>query len=129
MNMKNTVPLVIALAGSLLFTSNAAFAAAPAYATTTSGAALTIGTAGTTATTDPAALTFQPSPGVSMTAYTSASAYAINGLNTTAAAGNRNEYLVMSTKAGYYQLATDTITTLGSVTPTVTTYKYQGGGS
>ncbi len=96
------------------------------------GAALTVGNP--TAGTDPAVLTFNPSPGVSMGVYSSKDAYSLNALNTSITPGDANEYLVLSSKAGYYQkqIAKDTdpqLTKLISVTPTVTSYKYMGGGS
>lgn len=104
---------IIGLAGS----ANAA------YFSSASGAALTVGTAGT----DPAVVSFQPSPGVSMGVFSTASAYAINGLNAVVSAGNRNEYLIVNTAAGYYQLQTDTLSVLGDETPDISTYTYQGG--
>jgi len=115
------------IAVGIFLCSNIAYAAPP-Y-TSSAGAALTVGTAGTG--NDPAVITFQPSPGVSMGVYSSASAYAINALNTNITPGDANEYLVRSDKAGYYQkqLSTNTLTTLSSVTPTVTSYRYMGGGS
>ncbi len=95
------------------------------------GAALTVGS---TTGGDPAQLTFNPSPGVSMGVYSSKDAYSLNALNTSITPGDANEYLVLSSKAGYYQkqIAKDTdpqLTKLISVTPTVTSYKYMGGGS
>jgi len=106
--------------------------AAPPYTNSTAGAALTVGTSGN----DPAVITFNPSPGVSMGVYSSATDYAINALNTSITPGDANEYLVRSDKAGYYQkqvaatnAATNIPSTLSSVTPTVSSYTYMGGGS
>ena len=114
------------IAAGIFFCSTIAYAAPP-Y-TSAGGAALTVGS---TTGGDPAVLTFNPSPGVSMGVFTSSSAYSLNALNTSITPGDANEYLVVSTKAGYYQkqMATNTITTLTAAAQSTTGYTYMGGGS
>ncbi len=114
------------IAAGIFLCSTIAYAAAPNY-TSTGGDALTVGDGG-----DPAVLTFNPSPGVSMGVNTTdGTAYSLNALNISITKGMRNEYLVLSTKAGYYQKQTDAITVLtnDATLPTTGTYTYMGGGS
>ena len=121
---KNKFYLKMALiAAGIFLCSTSAYA--NAFYNSVSGAALTVGTTG--AGNDPAVITYNPSPGVSMGVYATPTAYALNALNVNATLGNRNEYLVISTAAGYYQKQLNTITPLASETPTVTTYTYMGG--
>jgi hypothetical protein len=125
---KNKICLKMSLIAAGIFLCSTIAYAAPPY-TSANGAALTVGTAG--AGNDPAVITFNPSPGVSMGVYTSTSAYSLNALNTSITAGDANEYLVLSTKAGYYQkqMATNTLTTLTATAQSTTNYTYMGGGS
>ncbi len=122
---KNKICLKMSLIAAGIFLCSTIAYAAPPY-TSAGGAALTVGS---TAGGDPAVLTFNPSPGVSMGVFTTASAYSLNALNTSITPGDANEYLVLSTSAGYYQkqMTTNTLTTLTSAAQAVTGYKYMGG--
>ncbi len=123
------------IAAGIFLCSTIAYAGT--YTNSTAGAVLTVGN---TSNGDPAELTFNPSPGVSMGVSTVTNAYVLNALNTSITTGKKyaNEYLVLSTKAGYYQKQTDTIATTATLTgyltadpPTTGTapYVYMGGGS
>ncbi len=128
---KSNFCLKISLIAAGIFLCSTIAYAAPPYKCV-NGAALTVGTTGS----DPAVLTFNPSPGVSMGVFSTKNAYAINALNTSITPGDANEYLVRSDKTGYYQkrlvvttVAANVPSVLASVTPAVASYTYMGGGS
>ena len=111
------------LAGSVMISSHA-FAASP-Y-TCAAGTECIIGTAGAAA--DPATISYRPSPGVTAKIASTASAFAINTLNTTAATSkNGIEYLVISSDPGYYQKENNaTITAIATPDASVDGYTYIG---
>jgi uncharacterized protein (DUF2147 family) len=128
------------LSGTLIATS----ANATALGSTAAGAVVTIANATAAATSPGPSLVFTPSPGVSMSASTLISSYAIAAANISAAFANRNEFGVWSGYSGYYQ---ETSTALGqtatsttcedvsgynpsaATTPFSATWKAMGGGS
>lgn len=80
--------------------------------TTSAGATVTIqdGTGGSGAD-----LAINPSPGVVMSWQTTANAYGISSLNSSASDGNRNMYGIWSGYSGYYQVSDDTEGTIAEV--------------
>ncbi len=72
-------------------------------------------------------LTYNPSPGVSMSAITKPTAYALSAANVSAAVENRNEYGVWSGYGGYYQQPSDAdAATAPTTTIDVTAYDPEG---
>lgn len=119
--------------GSMVSLNNAI--AAPPY-NCVLGIECTIGTEGT----DPAVITYRPSPNVSARVFATEGAFAINALNDAASiSGNGIEYLVVSSEPGYYQIANNAstaaagavaaatgLTALATATPDVEDYTYIG---
>jgi len=92
---------------------------------TTAGDTLTVADESNTSS----AMTFDPSPGVILNCFTSASAYSINGVNTSATAGSRMEYLMRSVDSGYYQKKADSAADLTATDQAVDGYTQMGGGT
>lgn len=115
---------IITISGLLLLSATIMTTSASAGATvaTLGGAALTITNVTDAVATPGPSLTFNPSPGVSMSASTLPASYAISAANISAAEANRNEYGVWSGYGGYYQQVTPVV----SGTPKLKTVDVSG---